>query len=261
MKIITWNVNGIRAVVKKWFKEFIEKENADIYCLQEVKAFEKQFIEEVWYIKWYNFLWHSWERPGYAGTAILYKNDLKIEKSKNFWEGEQMFNEDGRITEVTFEEIVLLNIYFPNWGTRADGTEMLTYKLNFYDKIIKYVNNLVAEWKNVIVTWDFNICHTEIDIARPEENKDSIWFLPIERAKITEFLGNGYIDTFRYFFPQKTEVYSWWSYRAWARPRNVGWRLDYFLVNKDFIENVESVEYLTKVEGSDHCPVKLEIKD
>jgi exodeoxyribonuclease-3 len=158
-----------------------------------------------------------------------------------------------------WQEVVLLNIYFPNWWTRADWTEMLSYKLKFYDKIIKYVNNLVNSWKNVIITWDFNICHTEIDIARPEENRDSIWFLPIERAKITEFLNNGYVDTFRHFFPNKTEIYSWWSYRAWARPRNVGWRLDYFLVNENFVENVEEVEYLTKVEGSDHCPVKLKI--
>jgi exodeoxyribonuclease-3 len=156
--------------------------------------------------------------------------------------------------------IVLLNVYFPNWWTRADWREMLSYKLNFYNEIIEYCNEIVKTWKNVIITWDFNICHTEIDIARPKENEDSIWFLPIERQKFWEFLNNWYIDTFRYFFPDKTEVYSWWSYRTGARPRNVWWRLDYFLINKKFIKNIEETKYLTNIMWSDHCPVELRLK-
>ena len=154
----------------------------------------------------------------------------------------------------------MINGYFPNWWTRADWTEMLTYKLEFYDKLINYINSLVKEKKEVIITWDFNICHTEIDIARPKENENSIWFLPIERKKITELLENWYIDTFRYFYPEKVNVYSWWSYRWGARPRNVWWRLDYFVVNKAFIDKVSDMIYMTEIEWSDHCPIKLLLK-
>jgi exodeoxyribonuclease-3 len=279
MKIITRNVNGIRAIAKKWFKEFIEKENADIYCLQEVKAFESQFIEEIGYIKWYNFLWHIWQRPWYAGTAILFKNNLEIVGRKNYFENE-MFNEDWRITQIELKVknwklkdntlpnnlptnsilssqfLVLLNIYFPNGWTRVDGTEMLSYKLRFYDEITNYCNNLVNSWKNVIIMGDFNICHEKIDIARPDENENSIWFLPIERKKFGKLLDNWYIDTFRQKYPERV-VYSWWSYRANARPRNVGWRLDYFVINKEFLKNIIDTKYLTDVMWSDHCPVCL----
>ena len=287
MKIISWNVNWIRAVAKKWFKDFIENESPDILCLQETKAFEEQFLKEVWNLEWYNYIWHTWTRAWYAGTAIFYKKDLKIKDTKNhFWEIEH-FHEDGRITEVEFEyitkpllstgwpkglilspsqekeatnNVVLINWYYPNWWTRADGTEMVDYKLDFYNHVISYSNKLVEEWKNVVLTWDFNICHTEIDIARPKENENSIWFLPIERAKIWELLDNWYIDTFRYQYPNKTDTYSWWSYRAWARPRNVWWRIDYFVVNKSFIDNIIDTKYLYDVLWSDHCPIMLELK-
>lgn len=263
MKIISWNVNGIRAVAKKWFLEFFENEKPDILCIQETKAFEDQFLKELWEIPEYKYIWHTWTRPGYAWTAIFYKKDLKIIDLKNDFESSH-FTEDWRVTEIEFsykdKHIVLLNWYFPNWWTRADGTEMLTYKLEFYDELIKYINNLVKQWKEVIITWDFNICHTEIDIARPKENENSIWFLPIEREKVSELLNNWYIDTFRYFYPEKLDVYSWWSYRAWARQRNVGWRIDYFVVNKNFIENVENIIYMTEILWSDHCPVKLILK-
>ena len=264
MKIISWNVNWIRAVAKKWFKEFVEKENPEILCLQETKAFESQYLKELWELEWYDYLWHAGTRAWYAGTAIFFKKNLKIISKKSNFEEINHFHDDGRITEITFQkdwkEIVLVNWYFPNGWTRADGTEMLTYKLEFYDKLISYANNLVKSWKDMIITWDFNICHTEIDIARPKENENSIWFLPIERQKITEFLENGYIDTFRYFYPEKKEVYSWWSYRAGARPRNIWWRLDYFVVNKDFIKNISDMNYLTEVMWSDHCPIKLILK-
>jgi exodeoxyribonuclease-3 len=260
MKIISWNVNWIRAVAKKWFKEFVEKESPDILCIQETKAFENQFLKDVWNLEWYNYVWHIWTRAWYAGTAIFYKKELKIKDVKNhFWEIDH-FHEDGRITEVEFEDFVLLNGYYPNGWTRADGTEMVDYKLDFYNHIIDYSNKLVALWKNVVLTGDFNICHSEIDIARPKENENSIWFLPIERAKVWELLDNGYIDTFRYQYPTKTDTYSWWSYRAGARPRNVWWRIDYFVVNKSFIDKVVDTKYLYDVLWSDHCPIVLELK-
>lgn len=259
MKIITWNVNWIRAVAKKWFKEFIIEQDADIYCLQEVKAFESQFFNEVWSIEWYEYVWHTWEKAGYAWTAIIYKQNLDIIDSRNVFES-FLFNWEWRITEIEFikdwKNIVLLNIYFPNWWTRSDWTEMLSFKLEFYNEVINYCNNLLKEWKQVIITWDYNICHEEIDIARPKENINSIWFLPIERAKITEFLNNWYVDTFREKYKDKI-IYSWWSFRAGARPRNVWWRLDYFFVNEDLYKEIKDTVYLTDIMWSDHCPVLL----
>lgn len=260
MKIISWNVNWIRAVAKKWFKDFIRKENPDILCIQETKAFEEQFLKDVWNIDWYDYVWHTWERAWYAWTAIFYKKELKIIDKKNHFEEIEHFHTDWRITEIKFENFTLINWYFPNWWTRADWTEMLTYKLDFYTKIIDYLNLKVKSNENIILTWDLNICHTEIDIARPKENEKTIWFLPIEREKVTELLGNWYTDTFRYFYPDKIDTYSWWSYRAWARPRNVWWRLDYFVVNNSFLDNIKDMKYLTEVMWSDHCPILLELK-
>lgn len=260
MKIISWNVNWIRAVAKKWFKEFVELEKPDFLCLQETKAFEEQFLKEVWEIEWYNYIWHSWTKAWYAWTAIFYKKDLKIIDSKNhFWDIEH-FHDDWRVTEIESENFVLINWYFPNGWDRADWREMLSYKLDFYNHIIKYANKLKKDWKNVIITWDFNICHTEIDIARPKENQNSIGFLPVEREKVSELLQNWYIDTFRYLYWDKTDTYSWWSYRAGARPRNVWWRIDYFIVNSDFINNVQDTKYMTDILWSDHCPIMLELK-
>ena len=260
MKIISWNVNWIRAVAKKWFRDFIEKENPDILCIQETKAFEEQFLKEIWELESYNYIWHSWKRPWYAGTAIFHKKNLKILNSKNSFEDIIHFHTDWRVTQIELKDFVILNCYFPNWWTRADWEEMLSYKLVFYDKIIDYINKLVAKWKNVILTWDLNIVHTEIDIARPKENQNSIWFLPIEREKISELLNNWYIDTFRYFYPDKLDTYSWWSYRAWARPRNIWWRIDYFVVNNSFIDRISNIEYLKNIMWSDHCPILLELK-
>ena len=261
MKIITWNVNGIRAVAQKWFKEFISSERPDFLCIQETKAFEEQFLKDVWPIEWYSYIWHAGTSAWYAGTAIFYRNNIEILNGRNHFEDVEHFHTDWRITEIKIADFVLINGYFPNWWTRADGTEMLGYKLEFYNKLIDYVNKLVASGENVIVTWDFNICHTEIDIARPKENENSIGFLPVERAKITELLSNWYIDTFRHLYPNQKDTYSWWSYRAWARPRNIWWRLDYFVVNKSFIDKIVDIEYMTQILWSDHCPVKLIIND
>ncbi len=260
MKIITWNVNGIRAVAKKWFNEFIETESPDILCIQETKAFEEQFLKDVWNLPWYKYIWHEWKRPWYAGSAIFYKENLDIIDYNNYFENIEKFHTDWRITEIKFDGFRLINWYFPNWWTKADWTEMLNYKLDFYDKIIDYINKIVASWENIILTWDLNIAHTEIDIARPKENQNSIWFLPIERDKISQLLSNGFTDTFRYFYPNQIDTYSWWSYRAWARPRNVWWRLDYFIVNNNFLNKIKNIKYLTQVMWSDHCPVLLELK-
>ena len=260
MKIISWNVNGIRAVAKKWFKDFVKSENPNILCIQETKAFEEQFLKEVWEIDWYDYLWHSWERAGYAGTAIFYKKEIEVLDKKNKFAEIEHFHNDWRMTQIETKDFILINWYFPNWWTRADWTEMLTYKLDFYNNLIVYVNEIKKSWKNVIITWDLNIVHNEIDIARPKQNVNSIWFLPVERAKVSELFSHWLIDTFRHFYPEKLDVYSWWSYRAWARANNVWWRIDYFVVNEDFISNVLDIKYMTETLWSDHCPVFLEIK-
>ena len=260
MKIISWNVNWIRAVAKKWFREFVTQHNPDILCLQETKAFEDQFLKDVWELEWYDYIWHSGERPGYAGTVIFYKKELSAETTKNnFWNIDH-FHNDGRMTQVDFWDFVLLNGYFPNGWTRADWTEMVTYKLDFYNHLINYSRKLKSEWKDIILTWDFNIVHTEIDIARPKQNVNSIWFLPIERKKIWELINDWNVDVFRHFYPEQLDTYSWWSYRAWARPNNVWWRIDYFVVNEDFVKNINDIEYMTEIMWSDHCPVKLLLK-
>ena len=257
MKIISWNVNWIRAVAKKWFVDFVKNENPDILCIQEPKAFEDQYLKEVWELEWYKYIWHAWKRAWYAWTAIFTKIDF-IDWKNHFWEVEH-FHDDWRITEMKFKNFTLINWYFPNWWTKADWTEMLSYKLDFYNHLIHYCNELVEKWESVIITWDFNICHQAIDIARPEANKNSIWFLPIERAKIWEFLDNGYIDVFRNKNPEIADKYTWWSYRWWARDRNVWRRLDYFFVSKDLIWKVKNVEHLDQQKWSDHCPIVLEI--
>jgi len=260
MEIITWNVNWIRAAARKGLKNFIKNKNPDILCIQELKAFEEQFLKEVWEIEWYKYVWNSSKRPWYSGTAIFYKQNIKILNSEINFDNNVYLKSDWRLTKIEFENFILLNWYFPNWWTRANWTEMLSYKLNFYDEIIKYINFLTNSWKNIILTWDLNICHTEIDIARPKENQNSIWFLPIEREKFSQMLKNWYLDVFRYFYPETKEIYSWWSYRAKARERNIWWRLDYFIVNKNFINKIKDIKYLTDVEWSDHCPVFLKLK-
>ena len=257
MKIISWNVNWIRAVAKKWFLDFIKEKDADIYCVQETKAFEDQFLKDVWNIEWYKYIWHAWERPGYAWTAIFYKESMQILDSKKHFDEIEHFHSDWRLTELKTKDFTLLNWYFPNWWQKVTEENMLEYKLDFYDKIIDYANRLKTKWENIIITWDFNICHTEIDIARPKENENSIWFLPIEREKIWELINNWYTDVWRYLNPEKRDVYSWWSYRAWARPRNVWWRIDYFMVNDSFIKNIENMQYLNDIMWSDHCPIEL----
>jgi len=259
MKIISWNVNGIRALAKKWLSEFLKEYNPDILCLQETKAFEEQVKEELKIFWDYKYIWHIWKKPWYAGTAIFYKKNISINEGKNHFKDIDHFHDDWRITQIEIDNFVLINWYFPNWWQRADWREMLSYKLEFYDHIIRYVNNLIENWKDIIITWDFNISHQEIDLARPKENQESIWFLPIEREKIWELFNNWFVDVWRYLNPNKKDVYSWWSYRSGAKTRNIWWRLDYFVVNEKFLKKVKNMSYLTETSWSDHCPILLEI--
>ena len=260
MKIASRNVNGIRAVTNKWFYEWVKQWDPDIICLQEVKSFETQLPPEFRYhMSEYDWVWHAGERPGYSWVATFYKKHLNFVSWTSKFESVEHFHEDGRVVETKFQEFTLLNMYFPNWGERADGTEMLSYKLKFYEHFIHYINTLREAGEKVIACGDFNICHREIDIARPKENANSIWFLPIERAEMDKLEKAWYIDVFRYFNPDLVDQYTWWSYRAWARSRNVGWRLDYFWVSKDMLSFIKKITHETAVEWSDHCPISLEL--
>jgi len=251
-------VNGIRSVVQKGFWDFVQSENPDVLCLQEVKAFYDQAPLELLQQKDYQIIWHNGTRPGYAGTAIFSKKTPSLIKTI-FPENDE-FHIEGRVTEVRFDKLVILNIYFPNGGDRADGTEMLSYKLNFYASLFEYLRDLKAQDYQIIVTGDFNICHTPIDIANPEANKNSIGFLPIERAHLTRLRDEeGFTDVFRHFYPEQKNQYTWWSYRAGARARNVGWRLDFFWVSPNLIPYLNNIFHRDQVLGSDHCPVSLDL--
>jgi len=257
MKILCWNVNGIRAVVKKGFWDWFDKEDADIVCLQETKAFPDQLDNELKCPMGYHAVWHSGQRPGYAGTVIFSKKKPISERS-HFGELDK-FHEHGRVVEVKFENFTLLNLYFPNGNPRADGTLMLPYKLEFYRAFLNYVNELREQGESVITCGDFNVCHKEIDIARPKENAKSIGFLPVERAELDRIVADGYVDVFRHLNPEKRDSYTWWSYRGGARERNVGWRIDYFFISSDLVGKIIDFEHQVNVMGSDHCPLKFEV--
>lgn len=252
IRIFCWNVNGIRAVHRKGFREWLLKEKPEILCLQETKANKKQFPNDIRSMDNYHTYFSSAERKGYSGVALYTK--MKPDSVENGF-GIEEFDNEGRTLIADYGDFVLLNIYFPN-GKRSP--ERLQYKMDFYDAFLEYADGLRDEGKNVVVCGDLNTAHKEIDIARPKANEKISGFLPEERAWIDEFLNHGYVDTFREF-NKKPEQYSWWSYRTKARERNVGWRLDYFFVNKEFMDRVEASYILSDVMGSDHAPVGLEI--
>lgn len=257
MKICCWNVNGIRAVAKKGFWEWFDGEGADVVCLQETKAFPHQLDESLRSPMGYHSVWHEGQRPGYAGTVVFSKQKPVDERS-HFGELDK-FHEDGRVVEVKFPEFTLLNAYFPNGNPRADGTEMLGYKLEFYDAFLKYMEELRERGESVVACGDFNVCHKEIDIARPKQNAKSIGFLPVERAELDRIVDAGYVDVFRHLYPDQADSYTWWTYRGGARERNVGWRIDYFFVSPDLVPRIKSFEHQVDVHGSDHCPIRLEL--
>ena len=263
MKILSWNVNWIRAVIQKWFFDWVKENDPDFVCLQEVKAFEIQIPAEIrFHLSDYDYLWHQGTRPGYAWTAIFFKKWIEIVEKKSEFPFHE-FSDEGRVTEIAFrygdKVLHLLNVYFPNGWDRADGTEMLSYKLDFYEKMRQYVQWLRDSEGEVIICGDFNICHTEIDIARPKENENSIWFLPIERAEMDKLENDGFVDVFRKLNPELKDQYTWWSYRGWARERNVGRRLDYFWVSPELFDEVKNMQHQTNVQWSDHCPIELSL--
>lgn len=253
MKVLSWNVNGIRAVDKKGFFQWLTKEKPDIICLQEIKALKEQLPSHLRNTPNYHLYINSAEKKGYSGVATYTK--LKpLDVKMDF--GIEKFDREGRILITEYSKFILFNIYFPN-GKK--NQERLDYKLDFYDTFLAYADNLKAKGKNIVVCGDFNTAHKEIDLARPKENEKISGFLPIERAWIDTFIDHGYIDIFREFNKQ-SEEYSWWDMKTRARERNVGWRIDYFFVNKEFMKYVKNAFILQEVLGSDHCPIGIEIE-
>lgn len=254
MKIISWNVNGLRAVAKKGFFDWVLEENPDILCIQETKLQKEQLDEELINLRGkYKYAYFSFaDKKGYSGVAT-YTNIEPIKVSHGL--GVERFDNEGRIVQTEFENFILLNIYFPN-GQRDEVR--LQYKLDFYDRLLEYCNSLVEDGKKLIVCGDYNTAHTEKDIKNAKSNEKTSGFLPIERAWIDKFIANGYTDVYRKINPDKIE-YSWWSYMFKARERNTGWRIDYHFVSDNLLDKVKDARILTEVMGSDHCPITLEL--
>lgn len=249
MKLISWNVNGLRAVLKKGFEDFFYDIDADIFCIQETKMQEGQI--ENFELKGYKQYWNSAIKKGYSGTAIF----TKIKPiSVSYGIGIKEHDEEGRVITLEFDKFYLVNIYVPNSKREL---ERLEYRMIWEDEIRKYLLKLNKK-KPVIMCGDLNVAHEEIDLKNPKTNRRNAGFTDEERGKMTELLKAGFIDTFRYIYPEKI-AYSWWSYMGQAREKNIGWRIDYFIVSKDIKEKIEDAYIYKEIYGSDHCPVGIKI--
>lgn len=250
MKLISWNVNGLRACIGKGFYDFFRQEDADIFCLGETKMQPEQAVVET---PGYHQYWNSAVKKGYSGVAIFTK---KEPLSVSYGLGIEEHDQEGRVITLEFEDFYLVNVYTPN---SKDGLLRLDYRMVWEDCFRNHLKQL-DEKKPVIVCGDMNVAHEEIDLKNPKTNHKSAGFTDEERAKMTELLASGFTDSFRYLYPDKTDAYSWWSYRAAARSRNVGWRIDYFLLSDRIKEQIDDALIYADVQGSDHCPVGLLLK-
>lgn len=250
MKLISWNVNGIRAAMGKGFLDFAEEQDADILCIQETKMQAGQAEVP---LEGYHQYWCSAEKKGYSGTAVFSKEEPL---SVSYGIGIDEHDHEGRVITAEYENFYLVNVYVPN---SQDGLKRLDYRMKWEDDFQGYLKKL-EETKPVITCGDFNVAHKEIDLKNPKTNRKNAGFTDEERAKMTQFQESGFTDTFRYFYPDLEGVYSWWSYRFNARKNNAGWRIDYFLVSEVLNDKLQKAEILTEVYGSDHCPVALEIE-
>ena len=249
MKLISWNVNGIRACINKGFKEFFQKANSDIFCIQETKCQKDQIDLE---FEGYTSYWNSAEKKGYSGTAIFTKQKPI---SVTYGIGIEEHDKEGRVITLEFEKFYMINIYTPNSKREL---ERLEYRQIWEDEIRKYMLKL-NENKPVIMCGDLNVAHKEIDLKNPKTNRHNAGFTDEERNKMTELLDAGFVDTFRVLYPEKENAYSWWSYMGHAREKNVGWRIDYFIVSKSIENCIKEAKIHSEIFGSDHCPVELEI--
>jgi len=251
-KIISWNVNGLRAILKKGFLDYLKDIDADIVGIQETKLQRDQVVNEIKNPYGFKSLWSFAEKKGYSGTAVFYKTE-PLSYRMEF--DSDVLNNEGRIIEMEYPEFTLFNIYFPN-GQMSD--ERLKYKLDFYDEILNYFLNLRERGKSIVVMGDVNTAHKPIDLKNPDANKDRSGFLPIERKWIDKLISKGFIDTFR-MFNKAPENYTWWTYRFKAREKNIGWRIDYFFVSDDLKDNVKESLIHSDIFGSDHCPISLRL--
>ncbi len=252
LRIISWNVNGLRAAYKKGFLEWFLRERPDVLCLQETKAAPDQLPAELREVEGYRAEFVAAERKGYSGVALYTRLEPRG-ISAGF--GARKFDAEGRTQVADYGDFLLFNVYFPNGKASA---ERLRYKMAFYDAFLKHVDKLRAKGERIVVCGDVNTAHKEIDLARPKENEKVSGFLPEERAWLDELVAHGYVDTFRMFNGEPGQ-YTWWDLKTRARERNVGWRIDYFFVSANFAGNVKAARILPDVMGSDHCPISLEV--
>ena len=250
MKFISWNVNGLRACVTKGFLDFFKEVDADIFCLQETKLQEGQIDLE---LEGYHQYWNYAQKKGYSGTAIF----TKIEPiSSTYGIGIEEHDNEGRVITLEFEDFYFVTVYTPNSQSEL---KRLEYRMKWEDDFREYLLKLDSK-KPVIMCGDLNVAHKEIDLKNPKTNRKNAGFTDEERGKLTDFLASGFIDTYRFFNPDKTDIYSWWSYRFKAREKNAGWRIDYFCASKKIEDRLISADIHTEILGSDHCPVELVIK-
>ena len=249
MRITTWNVNGLRALLRKGAFDWVKEYSPDAVCLQEIKARPDQLSEEELAVfEGYHTAWNPAERPGYSGVLTLVKDD-QVEHELGF--GVERFDVEGRVVQTKFKDFRLFNVYFPN-GSRDHSR--VPYKLDFYADLLKLCDGLHKKGEKVVICGDINTAHQEIDLKNHKTNHKTTGFLPEERAWITKYLEHGLVDAFRELYPDK-EQYTWWSFIGNARSRNVGWRLDYFMISEGLMPKVKDVVIHDQVEGSDHCPV------
>lgn len=254
MRLISWNVNGIRSVRTKGFEEWFKKEAPDVVCLQEIKAHPDQLEEHVIHPAGYHSAWNPAEKRGYSGTAIYSRH---APKEVRYGLGNPAFDSEGRVLSIDYDAFTLVNAYFPN--SQRDHAR-LGYKIDFCNAMQAYLDGLRAKGKHVVLCGDFNIAHRAIDLKNPKQNEKNAGFLPEERAWMDQFLDAGYLDTFR-LFNQDPGHYTWWSYRPGVREKNIGWRLDYFVTNPELRDRLKATTHYPFVTGSDHCPVELELRN
>lgn len=249
-KLISWNVNGIRACVQKGFVDIFKKMDADIFCIQESKMQEGQLVLE---LEGYHQYWNYAEKKGYSGTAIFTKEQPI---SDSYGIGIEKHDKEGRVITLEYDKYYMVNVYTPN---SQNELARLDYRMEWEEAFKAYLKKL-EENKPVIVCGDMNVAHNEIDLKNPKTNRKNAGFTDEERGKFTDLLDAGFIDTFRYFYPDMKDIYSWWSYRFSARAKNAGWRIDYFLVSEALKGNLVDAKIHTEIMGSDHCPVELDIE-
>jgi exodeoxyribonuclease-3 len=253
LKLYTWNVNGIRAVHRKGFMDWFNSANGDIICLQETKCQMDQVPDEIKNIEGYKSYWFCAEKKGYSGVSVFTKTEpLAVVKGLN----NPKFDSEGRIIFTEYEKFILANVYFPNGGR---GPERVQYKLDFYDELFFILNKKYKRRKGIIITGDFNTAHKEIDVAKPVQWSKSSGFLPIEREWIDKLLNLGYVDVFRKFHTEPN-LYTFWDNVTFAREKNMGWRIDFFMVSGDIADKVVAADIHPEVMGSDHCPVSIEME-